>query len=43
MGKIPNFTDSERFQAPKMDYVLNVYQGNQIPNYWGTIFSQTPI
>ena len=29
MGEILNFTDSERFQAPKTDWVLKVYQGKE--------------
>ena len=29
MGKIPNFTDSERLKTPKMDCVLKVYKDKE--------------
>ena len=29
MGKIPNFTDSEWFETPKMDCVLNFYKDKE--------------
>ena len=29
MGKIPNFTDSERFKTTKTDSALKVYQGKE--------------
>ena len=29
MGKIPNFTDSERLKTPKMDCVLKVHKDKE--------------
>ena len=29
MGKIPNFTNSERFETPKPDYVLKFYKDKE--------------
>ena len=30
MGKIPNFTDSERFKTPKTDFLLKCYKDKEV-------------
>ena len=34
MGKIPNFTDSERFETPKTDCMLKFLQRQRILSAW---------
>ena len=30
MGKVPNFTDNERFKTPKTDFLLKFYTGRDV-------------